>query len=66
VALDSATADVARLDAAVRALRPRGRLVAPADAPLPGGVAELARDAEHWVAERDAAVVSDVVTLRRR
>jgi hypothetical protein len=65
-ALDTATADPARVEAAVRALRPRGRLVAPADVPLPAGVSELARDERHWVAERDASVASDVVPLRRR
>jgi hypothetical protein len=51
----------ARLADAVRVLRPRGRLVAPADAPLPMGVAELARDARHWVAEK----TPDVVPLTR-
>jgi hypothetical protein len=55
VALDAPHADPARSSAAVRVLRPRGRLVAPASAPLPPGVTELARDAELWVAERDAA-----------
>ena len=37
--------------AAARALRPGARLIAPASTSLPGGVAELARDARHWVAE---------------
>jgi uncharacterized protein YbaR (Trm112 family) len=55
VALDERTADAGRLRAAAAALRPRGRLVAPAAAPLPDGVTELARDARHWVAERDPA-----------
>jgi hypothetical protein len=48
VALDVRTADEVRLAAAVRALAPRGRLLAPATAPLPDGVRELARDATHW------------------
>lgn len=69
VALDEATAaDRGLLAGAARALRPGGRLVAPAAAPLPDGVRELARDARHWVAER---VVEPVTTppqplLRRR
>ncbi|MDF1505354.1 hypothetical protein, partial [Roseisolibacter sp. H3M3-2] len=58
-------ADPERLAAALRAPRHRGRLVAPAAAPLPDGVTELARDDAHWVAERDAVVASDVVPLRR-
>ena len=64
VALDAATAVPERLAAAVRALRPGGRLVAPADAALPDGARELARDARHWVAERDAPAGA-VVPLRR-
>jgi uncharacterized protein YbaR (Trm112 family) len=66
VALDAATAEPERLAAAVRALRPRGRLVAPAGAALPEGVRELARDARHWVAERDAVPASGIVQLGRR
>jgi uncharacterized protein YbaR (Trm112 family) len=65
VALDVRTADEVRLAAAVRALAPRGRLLAPATAPLPDGVRELARDATHWVAEREGALASPVVQLRR-
>jgi len=53
VALDDATASAPVLESAVRALRPAGRLVAPAGAPLPAGVRELARDPRHWVAERE-------------
>jgi hypothetical protein len=66
VALDAGTADPSRLAAAVRALAPRGRLIAPADASLPEGVRELARDERHWVAEREAGLVSEMVPLRRR
>ena len=65
VALDAGTADVPRLEAAVRALAPRGRLVAPAHVPFPAGVRELARDERHWVAERETGVVSELVPLRR-
>jgi hypothetical protein len=64
VALDGPTAAPERLAAAVAALRPGGRLVAPAHAPVPDGVRELARDLRHWVAERDAPAGA-VVPLRR-
>lgn len=62
---DAAAADPGLVAGAVRALRPRGRLVAPVALPLPEGVRELARDERHWVAERDAAPASRPVTLRR-
>jgi uncharacterized protein YbaR (Trm112 family) len=66
VALDSRTADDARLAAAVRALAPRGRLVAPAHAPVPEGVREMARDDRLWIAERDAdAPASRPVAISR-
>lgn len=65
VALDLRTASSARLAAAVQGLRARGRLVAPAAAPLPDGVRELARDARHWVAERMSEPASGLVPLRR-
>ena len=65
-ALDAATASDARLASAVRALRPGGRLVAPAACAVPAGVTELARDDRHWVAERDRdEVVSAPIALRR-
>lgn len=53
VALDDGAgpAFVAR---AVRAVRPRGRVLAPIAVPVPEGVTELARDAAVWVAERSA------------
>jgi hypothetical protein len=54
VALDETHAEAPLLDAGARVLHPRGRLVAPASAPTPAGVTELARDARLWVAERDA------------
>jgi len=56
IALERASA--ARLGDAVRVLKPGGRLVAPASAPVPSGVAELARDEHHWVGERSGDVVS--------
>lgn len=55
----------ALVDGIVRALRPRGRLVAAAGIPLPPGVTELARDEWQWVAERTSEVVSPPVALRR-
>ncbi len=70
VALDAAHAAPVPLAQAVRLLRPGGRLVAPAWAPLPEGVRELARDAVEWVAEaagvHPAHDASPLVTLRRR
>jgi uncharacterized protein YbaR (Trm112 family) len=53
--------EAARLADIVRVLRPRGRLVAPAHAPVPVGIAELARDDRHWVGEK----LGDVVGLSR-
>lgn len=55
----------AELTEAARLVRPGGRLLAPADAPLPFGVKELARDAAWWVGEREGAP-SGVVSLGRR
>jgi hypothetical protein len=52
-----------------RALRVGGRLVASADAPVPTGITELARDEMHWVGERSAetnAAPASLVQLRRR
>jgi uncharacterized protein YbaR (Trm112 family) len=55
----------ARVASAVRATRPKGRIVAPAGVPLPADVTELARDATVWVAERDAET-SPLVRLHVR
>ena len=65
VALDVHHADAPHLSAAIRVLRPRGRLVAPAATPLPPGVAELARDDRLWVAER-VAEPPQLVSIRAR
>lgn len=62
-ALDEGEATPERLADAVRALRDGGRLVAPAAAPRPEGVSELARDERQWVAERRTA--PRLVTLGR-
>jgi hypothetical protein len=66
--LDDTTARAPWLEGVVRALRPGGRLVAPAGAIVPAGIRELARDAREWVGERDAAVAaaSAPIILRRR
>ncbi|MGH7714073.1 MAG: hypothetical protein ACREOG_22525 [Gemmatimonadaceae bacterium] len=60
-AVDAEYAARLGLDEVRALLRPNGRLVAPADVPLPVGVAQLARDESEWVAERAV----DVVELRR-
>ena len=60
VALDC-TFDRRALDAAVRVLRPGGRIVFPASLTKPDGLSVLAQDAEWWVAETPP----EVTTLRR-
>ena len=65
-ALDEATATPGLLAGAARALRARGRLVAPVAAPRPAGLVELARDDRVWVAERtDGDVAGAPVPLTR-
>ncbi len=54
-----------RLAEAVRTTRTGGRLVAPADLPVPAGVRELARDESLWVGEKEAER-SPLVTLHVR
>ncbi len=65
VAVDAVNASTSMLDSAARALRLGGRLVAPAHAPIPAGMRELARDATEWVAETTTRA-SGLVELRRR
>jgi uncharacterized protein YbaR (Trm112 family) len=65
IAVDAEHATPAVLESAARALRLGGRLVASADAPVPAGLRELARDASEWVAETTARA-SGLVELRRR
>lgn len=57
-ALDGHAVREGLLDGTVRALRPGGRLVAPAWSAVPDGVTELARDGTLWVAERPRALAS--------
>jgi uncharacterized protein YbaR (Trm112 family) len=63
VAVDRGQASPALLSSSASSLRSRGRLVAPSDAAVPGGVEVLARDDRVWVAER-TVVASPPVTLR--
>lgn len=56
---------VLRAASAVRATRPKGRVVAPVDVTLPGDVLELVRDDTMWVGERQA-MPSPPVTLHVR
>ena len=63
IAIDARNA--ARVGAAVRVTRTKGRVVAPAALHLPAGVRELARDEQLWVGEREAAP-SPIVTLHVR
>jgi uncharacterized protein YbaR (Trm112 family) len=65
IAVDAAHATSPFLESAARALRLGGHLVAPADAPVPAGMRELARDATEWVAETTTRA-SGLVELRRR
>lgn len=53
----------ALMRSAVLALQAAGRLVAPADAPVPDGIDVLAKDAEQWVGERRAEPV--LAAIRR-
>jgi hypothetical protein len=56
----------ALLPSLVRALRPRGRLVAPVGLAVPLDIVELARDGVEWVGERQGGQTSPPVGLRRR
>lgn len=57
--------NTARADSAVRVTRTKGRVLAPTALHMPAGVRELARDAQLWVGEREAAP-SSIVTLHVR
>ena len=63
VAVDRGQASPGFLSSAATSLRSRGRLVAPSDAAVPGGVEVLARDDRVWVAER-TVVTSPPIALR--
>jgi len=57
----------AQLLAALNVVRQSGRVLAPVTLSLPAGVAELARDARQWLAERRAVPrESGIIPLERR
>jgi hypothetical protein len=58
VALDSTTATEINVRTAIAALKPGGRLVAPAHIEPPTQVAILARDDQYWVGETEKPFVS--------
>ncbi|HET7564934.1 MAG TPA: hypothetical protein VFJ96_08070 [Gemmatimonadaceae bacterium] len=64
IALDAAHTTPNLVATAVDALRPGGRLVAPASLLLPPGLTELARDEHHWVAAK--ASPPPVVRIRKK
>jgi hypothetical protein len=66
IALDAAHASPEYLESAAFALAARGRLVAPAGAPVPAGFTELARDARDWVAEKIDAPAIVPIAVRKR
>lgn len=65
-AIDESTSD-ALARSIVRAMRARGRLMAPTAVPVPAGIEELARDERGWVGEKTAApeAAPRLVTLKR-
>jgi hypothetical protein len=63
VAVDAELGSPELLASAAASLRSRGRLIAPSGAPVPDGVDVLARDDQHWVAER-TVVASPPIALR--
>ena len=66
VALDD-LATPAQLLAALRVVRPSGRVLGPLALSLPDGVSELARDDRQWLAERGfAPQQSGIIPLERR
>jgi uncharacterized protein YbaR (Trm112 family) len=64
IAIDERHVALMGLTQAQAVLRPHGRLVAPAVAPVAAGLTELARDDREWVAARTSDSV-DVLTLKR-
>ena len=63
VALGSEIVSSDLLASATNVLRSKGRLVAPATAPLPDGITVLARDESDWVGER-SVLASPPIPLR--
>lgn len=65
-ALDASHSTPEWIAATTTSVRDRGRIVAHADAPVPGGVTILARDAHDWVAETNQTTASIVQIARSR
>jgi hypothetical protein len=65
VALDAAHATPEFMASAVRALVPVGRILAPASAPVPPTLREIARDEHYWVAATGGGRVTAPVGIRR-
>ena len=60
-------APASMLESLVSSVRSGGRVMGSVGLPVPAGLAELARDADVWVARRDAAAAASApVTLTRR
>lgn len=66
IALDLAHSTGSLLAGAALALAPGGRLLAPASAPVPPLLRELARDERNWVAARSTSTVSAPVAIAPR
>ena len=66
IALDLEHSTESLLGGAATALAPGGRLIAPALAPVPPMLRELARDERHWVAARNTENVSAPVRIAPR
>ena len=63
IALDESHSDPGYVASAAEALRPGARLLAPLSAPIPPGLAELARDERFWLASKGRG---EVVRLTMR
>jgi hypothetical protein len=57
IAMSAPAWSLHEMDLATRTLAYSGRMVAPASAPLPRDVEEIARDDRVWIAEKRAALV---------
>lgn len=65
-ALDATHSTVGWMTETVSVIRPEGRLIAQADAPIPSDVTIVARDGRDWVAETARATASVVQIARGR
>lgn len=65
IALDDSHSDPDYVASAAQALLPGARLLAPRSAPLPPGLAELARDDHFWLASKGREVVVGGLSVRR-